>query len=194
MLVHEYRLPCSITVRVIESDEVRPKSAGLRRPPRDMWAFGIGLSFSSICTPFQEDGIAVIQPSDTPTSQFAATRWTLRRRLGLLLRTRFDAEGATLSLHDVATRTHGRVPVAQLTAMLSDDTASSHDPVTYVLLAQAFDVDPDFFVTDEAVASYIAAIRHEASDRGVAETGVSLQRLARLSAMGDSALAATSVA
>lgn len=129
----------------------------------------------------------MIQPSDTPTSQSAATRWTFRRRLGLLLRTRFDAEGATLSLHDVAARTHGRVSVDQLIALHSQDDSMSLDPVTYVLLAQAFDIDPDFFVTDAAVAAYIADIRGDsASDE-------SLQRLAYLGATGASAVTAASL-
>lgn len=134
------------------------------------------------------------QPSDTPTSQSAATRWTFRRRLGLLLRTRFDAEGATLSLHDVSARTHGRVPVDQLTAVFSQDDMQSLDPVTYILLAQAFDVDPDYFVTDAAVGDYISVIRESAADLDVEETGASLQRLAYLSAAGDAAVEATSVA
>lgn len=129
----------------------------------------------------------MIQPSDTPTSQSAATRWTFRRRLGLLLRTRFDAEGATLSLHDVAARTHGRVSVAQLTAMLTNDSENSHDPVTYVLLAQAFDVDPDFFVTEGAVAAYIASIR------GESQPEASLRRLAFLNAMSAGSLATAGI-
>lgn len=135
----------------------------------------------------------MIQPSDTPTSQSAATRWTFRRRLGLLLRTRFDAEGATLSLHDVAARTHGRVSVAQLTAMLTNDSENSHDPVTYVLLAQAFDVDPDFFVTEGDVAAYIASIRGEASNRGESQPEASLRRLAFLNAMSAGSLATAGI-
>jgi hypothetical protein len=124
----------------------------------------------------------VIQPSDTPTSQSAATRWTFRRRLGLLLRTRFDAEGATLSLHDVAARTHGRVSADQLIAALNQDEARTIDPVVYVLLAQAFDVDPDFFMTDEAVQAYIASVRDLAAGRAECEPQPSLQRLAFLTA------------
>lgn len=124
----------------------------------------------------------MIQPSDTPTSQSAATRWTFRRRLGLLMRTRFDAEGATLSLHDVAARTHGRVSADQLIAALNQDEARAIDPVVYVLLAQAFDVDPDFFLTDEAVQAHIASVRNRAAAHIQREPQASLQRLAFLTA------------
>jgi hypothetical protein len=101
----------------------------------------------------------VTQASDTPTSQSAAARWTFYRRLGLLMRTRFDDEGATLSFHDVAARTHGRVSADQLLTLVAQGATAQPDPVTCVLLAQAFDVDPDFFVTDEAVSAYIASLR-----------------------------------
>jgi hypothetical protein len=138
----------------------------------------------------QEDGIAVIQPSDTPASQSAATRWTFRRRLGLLLRTRFDGEGATLSLSDVAARTHGRLSVDELTAMLSQDDARGGDPLVYVLLAQAFDVDPDYFLTDDAVATYLADMRATASQHAVSQRGATLQRLAFLAAASASAMTA----
>lgn len=100
----------------------------------------------------------MIQASDTPTSQFTAARWTFYRRLGLLLRTRLDDEGATLSLHDVAARTRGRVSADNLMALLHQGAQAEPDAVTCVILAQAFDIDPDFFVTDEAVQDYIRAI------------------------------------
>lgn len=177
-------LPCSPHANVIDSMEVRPKW-GVDVDPapgaRDQChvAHQMTRAFH-----FQEDGTAVIQPSDTPTSQSAATRWTFRRRLGLLLRTRFDAEGATLSLHDVAARTHGRVSADHLMTLLSQDETQAIDPVMYVLLAQAFDVDPDFFVTDEAVRAYVATIRTAALEFGSHESETSLQRLAFLSATG----------
>ena len=123
-------------------------------------------------------GIAVIQASDTPTSQSAAVRWTFYRRLGLLLRTRLTDEGTTLSLHDVAARTHGRVSAEQLAGLLALGSQAGTDPVTCVLLAQAFDVDPDFFVTDEALNDYIHAIRAEAQTLGIESTESSLQQLA----------------
>lgn len=111
----------------------------------------------------------MIETSDTPTSQSAAARWTFYRRLGLLLRTRLDDEGTTLSLYEVAARTRGRVSVKQLVDLLEQGALAQPDPVTCVLLAQAFDVDPDFFVTDEAVREYIAGIRAEYS--GTGQTG-----------------------
>jgi hypothetical protein len=101
----------------------------------------------------------VPQVSDTPTSQSAAARWTFYRRLGLLLRTRLDAEGATLSLAEVASRTRGRVVADELMALLGQGPLAQPDAVTCVLLAQAFDVDPDFFVSDAAVLDYMRAIR-----------------------------------
>ncbi len=107
----------------------------------------------------REDIKHVTLASDTPTSQSAAVRWTFYRRLGLLLRTRLDDDGTTLSLHEISARTHGRVSVRELTELLQAGPLASVDPVACVLLAQAFDVDPDFFVTDEAVADYIASIR-----------------------------------
>lgn len=121
--------------------------------------------------------LAVTQPSDTPTSQSAATRWTFYRRLGLLMRTRLDDDGTTLSLHDIAARTHGRISPEQLTDLLA--TRDEADPVTCVLLAQAFDVDPDFFVTDEAIDDYTTGIRSRFAtlDDG-AVSGLSLQRQA----------------
>lgn len=127
--------------------------------------------------------IAVTQASDTPTSQSTAARWTFYRRLGLLLRTRLDDEGTTLSLYDVAARTHGRVSVEQLTSWLEQGALAQPDAVSCVLLAQAFDVDPDYFVTDEAVTSYIAGIRNEFAALGSAEKDATLQMQAYLVAM-----------
>ena len=109
----------------------------------------------------------MIETSDTPTSQSTAERWTFYRRLGLLLRTRLDDEGTTLSLHEVVARTHGRVSVKQLVSLLEQGALAQPDPVTCVLLAQAFDVDPDFFVTIAAVNDYIAGIRAEYAKLGV---------------------------
>jgi hypothetical protein len=111
----------------------------------------------------------VIETSDTPTSQSAAARWTFYRRLGLLLRTRLDDEGTTLSLYEVAARTHGRVSVKQLVSLLELGTLAQPDPVTCVLLAQAFNVDPDFFVTNAAVDEYIAGVRADYASLGLSE-------------------------
>ena len=99
------------------------------------------------------------QVSDAPTLQSAAARWTFYRRLGLLLRTRLDAEGATRSLAEIAARTRGRVSAHELAELLAQGPLAQPDAVTCILLAQAFDVDPDFFVTDEAVHAYIRALR-----------------------------------
>lgn len=123
------------------------------------------------------------QASDTPTSQSTATRWTFYRRLGLLLRTRLDDEGTTLSLYDVAARTHGRVSVEQLTSWLEQGALAQPDAVSCVLLAQAFDVDPDYFVTDEAVASYIAGIRDDFAALDSVEKAATLQMQAYMVAM-----------
>jgi hypothetical protein len=109
----------------------------------------------------------VNETSDTPTSQSAAARWTFYRRLGLLLRTHLDDEGTTLSLHEVVARTHGRVSVEQLVSLLERGALAQPDPVTCVLLAQAFDVDPDFFVTTTAVNEYVAGIRDEYANLGL---------------------------
>jgi len=109
----------------------------------------------------------VIETSDTPTSQSAAARWTFYRRLGLLLRTRLDDEGTTLSLSEVAARTHGRVSVQQLASLLERSVLAQPDPVTCILLAQAFDVDPDFFVTTTAVEDYVTGIRAEYAKLGL---------------------------
>src|SRR5579859_616856 len=109
-------------------------------------------------SPLRED-FFVIETSDTPTSRSAAARWTFYLRLGLLLRTHLSDEGTTLSLFEVAARTHGRVSVTQLVDLLEQGALAQPDPVQCVLLAQAFDVDPAFFVTDEAVEEYITGIR-----------------------------------
>jgi hypothetical protein len=109
----------------------------------------------------------VIETSDTPTSQSAAARWTFYRRLGLLLRTRLDDEGTTLSLHEVVARTRGRVSVKQLVSLLEQGALPQPDPITCVLLAQAFDVDPNFFVTTAAVNEYVAGIRAEYTKLGL---------------------------
>ncbi|WIG57298.1 MAG: hypothetical protein OJF49_000042 [Ktedonobacterales bacterium] len=117
----------------------------------------------------------MIQASDTPTSQPAATRWTFYRRFGLLLRTCLDEEGATLSLNDVAARTHNRVSPDQLQQLLAQDARIPVDPVIYVLLAQAFDVDPDFFVSDVAVAEYIDSIHKRFVGLNMGNHDVTLQ-------------------
>lgn len=109
----------------------------------------------------------MIETSDTPTSQSAAARWTFYRRLGLLLRTRLDDEGTTLSLHEVVARTRGRVSVKQLVSLLEQSALAQPDPITCVLLAQAFDVDPDFFVTTTTVNEYVAGIRAEYTKLGL---------------------------
>lgn len=101
---------------------------------------------------------------DTPTSQSTAARWTFYRRLGLLLRTRLDSDGTTLSLHDVAARTRGRVSANQLIALLEQGSQAQPDAVTCVLLAQAFDVDPDYFVDEMTVEDYINTVRAEYQD------------------------------
>ena len=103
----------------------------------------------------------MIETSDTPPSQSAAERWTFYRRLRLLLWTRLTDEGTTLSLHEVVARTHERVSVNQLMSLLEQGALAEPDPLTCVLLAQAFEVDPDFFVTTAAVNDYIAGIRAE---------------------------------
>jgi hypothetical protein len=97
----------------------------------------------------------VTQLPDTPTSQFTARRWTFYRRLGLLLRTRVEADGTTLSLHDVAARTHGRITAEQLLTWLRAGTTARPDAVACVILAQALAVDPDYFVADEPVTALL---------------------------------------
>lgn len=137
----------------------------------------------------------MLQPTDTPTSQSAAARWTFYRRLGLLLRTRLDEDGATLSLHEVAQRTHGRVSADVLAQLLAEGPLAQPDPVVFVLLAQAFDVDPDFFVTDEAVSEYVSAIRQRFAvlDRPAAadDVAVSLQLQAYAIATSESRVRAS---
>lgn len=105
----------------------------------------------------------MIQTSDTPTLQSTALRWTFYRRLSLLLRTRLTDEGTTFSLHDLAAKTHGRVSAEHLTSLLAKRSLAETDPVLCVLLAQAFDVDPDFFVSDEALYEYVGQIHKEAT-------------------------------
>ncbi|HEV2235518.1 MAG TPA: hypothetical protein VGR57_02550 [Ktedonobacterales bacterium] len=126
------------------------------------------------------------QHPDTPTSQFTAVRWTFYRRFGLLMRTLLQGDGTTLSLHDVAERTNGRVTVSQLTAWLEQGAQAQPDAVSCILLAQALQVDPDFFVSDEAVRDYVAA--REASAQRAAPT-LQLRVLSSLAAT-DLALAA----
>jgi hypothetical protein len=132
-------------------------------------------------------GIAVFQASDTPTSQSTAARWTFYRRLGLLLRTRLDDEGATLSLHDIAARTRGRVSADDLMALLRQGAQAAPDAVTCVVLAQAFDIDPDFFVSDESVIDYIGAIRSAQATSTV--SSLQLQALAALTGVRLTAIA-----
>jgi hypothetical protein len=132
--------------------------------------------------PTQEEGNAVTQHPDTPTSQFTAVRWTFYRRFGLLMRTRLQDDGTTLSLHDVAARTGGRVSVDDLITLVAQGAQAQPDAVTCVLLAQALDVDPDYFVADEPVTAYAAGLRHDyrrAVAKGAALSGLtSLQQQA----------------
>jgi hypothetical protein len=107
----------------------------------------------------QEEGNAVTQHPDTPTSQFTAVRWTFYRRLGLLMRTRLLRDGTTPSLHEVAARTGGHVTAAALTALLAQRALARPDAVLCVKLAQAFDVDPDYFVSDDAVTDYVRSLQ-----------------------------------
>ncbi|HKB48528.1 MAG TPA: hypothetical protein VKC57_12575 [Ktedonobacterales bacterium] len=115
------------------------------------------------------------QASDTPTSQSAAARWTFYRRLGLLLRTRLDDEGATFSLHEIAARTHHRVSAETLAALLRQGAQAQPDPLTCVLLAQAFDIDPDYFVSDAAVEAYSHDVREAYHLSGASPVAGSLQ-------------------
>lgn len=114
---------------------------------------------------------------DTPTSQSTAARWTFYRRLGLLLRTRLDSDGTTPSLHDVAARSRGRVSADQLIALLEQGAQAQPDAVTCVVLAQAFDVDPDYFVDETAVADYIKSVHTTFEDVAISTsaTPASLQ-------------------
>lgn len=110
------------------------------------------------------------QHPDTPTSQFTAVRWTFYRRFGLLMRTRLHDDGTTLSLHDVAARTGGRVPVDELITLVAQGAQAQPDAVTCVLLAQALNVDPDYFVADESVDEYVAGLR-QGYQRAVTASG-----------------------
>ena len=65
---------------------------------------------------------------DALSSQSTAARWTFYRRLGLLLRTRLDEEGNTLSLHEIAARTRGRVSADDLMALLRQGGAVASVP------------------------------------------------------------------
>lgn len=135
----------------------------------------------------------MLQPTDTPTSQFTAQRWTFFRRLGLLLRTRLDEDGTTLSLHEIARRTNGRLSADHVAHLLAENPNIQPDPVTYVLLAQAFDVDPDFFVTEDVVSDYISAIqqRYAELERPLVNAGASLQLQAYAVAMSEARVSAS---
>jgi hypothetical protein len=106
----------------------------------------------------QEEGTAVTQHPDTPTSQFTAVRWTFYRRLGLLMRTRLLPDGTTPSLHEVAARTGGYVTADELAGLLAQGARAVPDAVLCVKLGQAFDVDPDYFVSDDAVTEYVRSL------------------------------------
>lgn len=135
----------------------------------------------------------MLQPTDTPTSQSTAVRWTFFRRLGLLLRTRLDEDGTTLSLHEIAQRTNGRLSADYIAHLIVENSNTQPDPVTYVLLAQAFDVDPDFFVTDDAVSDYISAIQQRFAelDRPLVNAAASLQLQAYAVAMSEARVSAS---
>ena len=118
---------------------------------------------TALVTCNEEEGNAVTQHPDTPTSQFTAVRWTFYRRFGLLMRTRLQDDGTTRSLHDVAARTHGRIAVDELMTWVAQGAQAHPDAVSCVVLAQALDVDPEFFVSDEAVRDYVTAHGDEAA-------------------------------
>jgi hypothetical protein len=84
------------------------------------------------------------------------------------MRTLLQGDGTTLSLHEVAARTQGRISEDQLSDWLAQGAQAQPDAVACVVLAQALGVDPDFFVTDEGVRAYLTAA--EASARGAAAT------------------------
>ena len=126
------------------------------------------------------------QHPDTPTSHSTALRWTFYRRFGLLMRTLLQGDGTTLSLHEVAARTHGRISVDQLAGWLAQGALALPDAVSCVVLAQALDIDPDFFVSDAAVRDYLSA--GEAGARS-AETTLQLRVLSGLT-RSDAVLAA----
>src|SRR5260370_17546538 len=79
------------------------------------------------------------------------------------MRTRLQDDGTTLSLHDVAARTHGRIAVDELMTWVAQGAQAHPDAVSCVVLAQALDVDPEFFVSDEAVRDYVTAHGDEAA-------------------------------
>ena len=122
---------------------------------------------------------SVVEFTGSPASR-SADRWTFFRRLSLLLRTVLDDEGTTLSLHQVAERTHGRLTADELRSLLEAGPLAQSDPVTEVLLAQAFGIDPDFFVADSGVQDYINGIRSAYATLPVSHDGqtASLQQQA----------------
>jgi len=75
------------------------------------------------------------------------------------MRSSLNADGTTLSLHDVCDLTDGMVTFDELKAILDQRSRTAIDPVLLVRLAQAFDVDPDFFLTTEGVQDYLAQLR-----------------------------------
>src|SRR5260370_28015718 len=93
------------------------------------------------------------------------------------MRTRLQDDGTTLSLHDVAARTHGRISVDELMTWVAQGAQAHPDAVSCVVLAQALDVDPEFFVSDEAVRDYVTAYGDEADD-AVRDRPTSLQQRA----------------
>lgn len=131
----------------------------------------------------------MIDQPDTPTSQSTAARWTFYRRFGLLMRSHLESDGTTLSLHDVADRTRGRVSADHLIGLLEQGAQAQPDAVTCVVLAQAFGVDPDYFVDDTAVANYIAGIHAAHRDIADAPAGahLSVQAMALAVATHDKA-------
>jgi hypothetical protein len=135
----------------------------------------------------------VTQHPDTPTSQFTAVRWTFYRRLGLLMRTRLLPDGTTPSLYEVASRTGGYVTADDLATLLAQGAHAQPDAVLCVKLAQAFDVDPDYFVSDTAVSEYVRSLQSAYAEAAPADASatdrVSLQHMA-LAAVSSEASAA----
>jgi hypothetical protein len=58
--------------------------------------------------------------------------------------------------------------------ILSTKSPVLSDPATAVILAQAFDVEPDFFVTNEDIRNYIQQIDDEYAASGHAEADIHL--------------------
>ena len=167
------------------------------QPPRPRSCVGVEWERDTLSiriTDYMEEDIAVIDQPDTPTSQSTAARWTFYRRFGLLMRSRLQDDGTTLSLHEVAERTRGRVSADHLIGILSQGAQAQPDAVTCVMLAQAFDVDPDYFVDDNAVAAYASVTRDAFNDLGLepsdSHTNLQAQALAVLTANRDLATAA----